>query len=58
VTLAVVSQGGRPIGSGSRVQLRYASVAEWTEGLIAWVTHYTDIDEAGAGAEQLAEDRA
>ena len=57
VTLAVVRQGGRPVGSIGQVHLRYASVTEWTEGLIVWATHYTDINEARAAVERLAEER-
>ena len=34
VTFAVVLQQARLAGSGSSVQLRYGSVAEWTDGLI------------------------
>jgi ketosteroid isomerase-like protein len=57
VTLAVVNQSGRLVGSSGHIQLRYASVTEWTGGLIGRVTHYTDIDEARAAAERLAESR-
>jgi len=57
VTLAVIHLSGRPVGSSGHVQLRYASVLEWTDGLIARVMHSTDIDEARAGAERLAQER-
>jgi ketosteroid isomerase-like protein len=57
VTLAVIRQGGRPVGSSGRVQLRYASVAIWVEGVMVRVTNYTDINEARADAERLAEER-
>jgi ketosteroid isomerase-like protein len=57
VTLFLFRASGRPVGSSSHVQLHYASVAEWTEGLIARVTQYTDIDEARAAAERLAQER-
>jgi ketosteroid isomerase-like protein len=57
ITIAVVHQGGRPAGSTGYVQLRFASVVEWTEGMIDRMTNYTDIDEARAAAERLAEGR-
>jgi hypothetical protein len=58
VTLAIAHMSGRPVGSSAQVQLEYASVAEWTDGLMARVTQYTDIDEARAAAERLAQERA
>jgi ketosteroid isomerase-like protein len=57
VTLAVLHQGGRPSGSTGEVQLRYASVTMWANGLMTRVTNYRDIDEARATAERLAEQR-
>jgi ketosteroid isomerase-like protein len=57
VVFTVVRQSGRPGGSSGHVELRYASVTEWTGSMIARVTHSTDIDEAHAAAEQLAESR-
>jgi ketosteroid isomerase-like protein len=57
VTLAVVIQNGRPVGSNGHVQIRYAAVLEWVEGLIVRVTNYPDIDEGRAAAERLAESR-
>jgi ketosteroid isomerase-like protein len=57
VTLAVVVQTGRPVGSTSEVQVRSAAVSIWTDGLAEKVTHYQDIDEARAAAERLAEER-
>jgi ketosteroid isomerase-like protein len=57
VVFTVVRQSGRPAGSSGQVELHYASVTEWTGSMIARVTHYTDIDEAHAAAEQLAESR-
>ena len=57
VTLAVVNQEGRPHGSSGEVQMRYAAVAIWVEGMIERYTTYTDIDEARAAAERLAESR-
>jgi ketosteroid isomerase-like protein len=55
VTLAVVDQKGRPHGSSGEVQMRYATVAIWVEGMIERFTSYTDIDEGRAAAERLAE---
>jgi ketosteroid isomerase-like protein len=57
VTFAVILQRGRVVGSSGSVQLRYASVAEWRDGLIVRNTTYTDIDEARAAAERLAQER-
>jgi ketosteroid isomerase-like protein len=58
VTFAVILQKGRVVGSGGSVQLRYGSVAEWIDDLMVRNTTYTDIDEARAAAERLAEERA
>jgi len=57
VTLAVVRQRGRPAQSSAYLEFRYASVTEWRDGLIARLTPYTDVDEARAAAERLAEER-
>jgi ketosteroid isomerase-like protein len=57
VTLAVTVQNGRLAGSTGHIQMRYASVCEWAQGLIVRVTHYLDIDEARAAAARLAESR-
>jgi ketosteroid isomerase-like protein len=56
VTFAVIFQKGRIVESGS-IQLRYASVAEWRDGLIVRNTTYRDVDEARAAGERLAEER-
>ncbi|HTQ67475.1 MAG TPA: nuclear transport factor 2 family protein [Solirubrobacteraceae bacterium] len=58
VTFSPVIQRARPIGSAGYVQLRYATVVTWVEGLIVRVTNYSDIDAARAAAERLAEERA
>jgi ketosteroid isomerase-like protein len=58
VTFDVNIQKGRPTGSTGYVQLRYASVTVWVKGRIKRFTTYTDIDEARAAAERLAEERA
>jgi ketosteroid isomerase-like protein len=57
VAFAVIRQGGRPVGSSGDVQMRYASVSVWADGLVERVTNYLDIDEARAAAERLAEER-
>jgi ketosteroid isomerase-like protein len=57
VAFAVAIQKGRPAGSSGEVRLRYASVSIWENSLIVRVTNYTDIDEARAVAERLAEER-
>jgi ketosteroid isomerase-like protein len=57
VTFAVILQKGRVVGSTASVQLRYAAVSEWKDGLIARHTTYTDIDEGRAAAEHLAGSR-
>jgi ketosteroid isomerase-like protein len=57
VTFTVYLQRARPTGSGGLVDLRYANVRTWADGLIEWNATYTDIDEARAAAERLAEER-
>jgi ketosteroid isomerase-like protein len=58
VTFSVIVQQGRPIASTAHVQMRMAGVTTWVDGLIKRSTNYTDIDEARAAAERLAEERA
>lgn len=57
VTFAVLDQRGRLVGSSGEIELRYASVTEWEDGRIARITNYTDIGEARAAAERLAQER-
>ncbi len=57
VGFRVLVQKGRPVGSSGEVQLRYGTVSVWEDGKIARITNYTDIDEARAAAERLAEER-
>jgi ketosteroid isomerase-like protein len=57
VTLSVIVQEGRPVGSTAPVQMRFAGVTTWVDGLIERNTSYTDIDEARAAAGRLAESR-
>jgi ketosteroid isomerase-like protein len=58
VGLRVLIQKGRPAGSSSEVQFRYAAVGVWEDAKIVRTTNYTDIDEARATAERLAQERA
>ena len=57
VILSVTRQRGRMAGSSGYLELLYASITEWTNGLIAQVTPFTNIDEARAAAERLADSR-
>ena len=57
VAWAVIALNARPVGSSGYVQLRYAAVTIWKDGLGEWTTNYTDIDEARAAAERLAKER-
>ena len=57
VGLAVYLQRGRPAGSSRFVELRYAGVGIWRDGLIERLKLYTDIDEARAAAERLAQEQ-
>jgi ketosteroid isomerase-like protein len=57
VIFAVIVQSGRPVGSTGHVEFRYGSVATWVDGSMARITNYTDIDEARAAAERLAQER-
>jgi ketosteroid isomerase-like protein len=57
VTLTVLLQNGRPVGSTGHLQLRYASVSVWVEGMLARTTNYSNVAQARAAAERLAEER-
>ena len=57
VVFGVTRASGRPVGSTGRVEVRVAIVAVWQEGLIERGTAYSDIDQARAAAERLAESR-
>jgi ketosteroid isomerase-like protein len=57
VVLAIVDQNARPVGSTAHVQAHQALVYLWEHGTVTRVTVYTDIDEARADAERLAEER-
>jgi uncharacterized protein (TIGR02246 family) len=56
VTFVAWVQRGRPVGSTRWVQIRRASVGTWVDGLIQRSTNSTDIDEARAAAERLAQE--
>jgi ketosteroid isomerase-like protein len=57
VGLAVYLQRGRPAGSSGFVELRYAGIGIWRDGLVERLNLYTDIDEARTTAERLAQER-
>ena len=57
VVFGVIVQQGRLVGSSAHVQMRFASVAVFADGVIVRNTLYTDIDEARAAAERLVEAR-
>ena len=57
VGYAILRQRGRPAGSSGEVRRRYASVGVSVNGLWARFTTYSDIDEARAAAERLAQER-
>jgi ketosteroid isomerase-like protein len=55
ITFAVSVQKGRVVGSSSDIQIRFAAIYTWAEGLIVRMTSYSEIDKARAAAERLAE---
>ena len=57
VVFGVIVQQGRLVGSSAHVQMRFASVAVFADDVLVRNTLYTDIDEARAAAERLAEER-
>jgi len=59
VAFAVVVLNARLAGSTGLVQGRWAAVAIWLDGLTERVTnyYYSDLDEARAAAERLAQER-
>jgi ketosteroid isomerase-like protein len=57
VTLSVIRNRGRPVGSAAEAQQRVAWVATWGERTIARIDIYLDIDEGRAAAESLAGER-
>ena len=57
VAFGVYLQRGRPLGSAGFLELRYANVAGWTDGVIDRMTSYVDIDDGRAAGERLAQER-
>jgi ketosteroid isomerase-like protein len=57
VTFTVLFQRGRLSRTTGWVQMRYAAVGVWANGLLERQMNYLDIDEAHGAAERLAEDR-
>jgi ketosteroid isomerase-like protein len=57
VVLSVVRESGRLVGGKGRVEQRVAHLNISANGKIEWLKHFTDIDEARAAAERLAEER-
>jgi ketosteroid isomerase-like protein len=57
VGFGVFLQRGRLQGSGGFLELRYANVAAWTNGLIERMTSYAEIDDGRAAGERLAQER-
>jgi ketosteroid isomerase-like protein len=57
VAFSVTIIMGHPVGSSGELRVRFAAVGVWTEGVIERATDYTDIDEARAASERLAEER-
>ena len=57
VAFGVLLQRGRLPGSASSIEVRYAVVAAWADGLTERGIGYSDIGDARAGAERLAEER-
>jgi ketosteroid isomerase-like protein len=57
VTFSGVRHDASPAGSTGQVRTRQAYVLEWVDGMVARVTVYSDIAEARAAAERLAEER-
>jgi ketosteroid isomerase-like protein len=60
VVLAAYHQKGRPHGGSDYVRVRSAMVSLWVDGKVVRTTIYTEtqIDQARAAAERLAEERA
>jgi len=57
ITLGVFSTTGLLKGTSDELRVRWAAVAEWTDGLVKRVAVFSDINEARAAAERLAESR-
>ncbi len=57
ITLELKSQRGWPRGSSQFVEIQLALVTTWTDELVERIMTYTDIGEARAAAERLAQER-
>lgn len=57
VTFGVAAMRGKPRGGSSFVEIRFGFVSSWRDGRIARARNYTDIEEARAAAERLAQER-
>jgi hypothetical protein len=57
LTITIFYQRGRPKGGSGFVELLFALVTTWADGLVEAVIAYTDIDEARTAAERLADER-
>jgi ketosteroid isomerase-like protein len=57
IVLAFIRQTARPVGSSADVELRYASVSTWKDGVNVRTTNYADLGEARVAAQRLAEQR-
>jgi hypothetical protein len=57
VVLTLYHQKGRPIGGTKYVRVRSAGVSMWVDDMVVRTTLYSDIDEARAAAERLAQER-
>jgi hypothetical protein len=57
VTFGVVLQKGRPVGSSGHVQMRTGAISVRASGVQVRSRLYTDIAEARAAAERVAESR-
>jgi ketosteroid isomerase-like protein len=57
VAFMVVDSTGRLVGGSGFLQLRFAFAGIYDGGRIVSVTGYTDVDEARAAAERLAQER-
>jgi ketosteroid isomerase-like protein len=57
IVFSLVRQTARPANSTGRLQKREAYVLEWVEDMVRRTTVYSDIDQARAAAERLAQER-
>jgi uncharacterized protein (TIGR02246 family) len=57
VALVVLDSKGRLVGSSGDVRLRFGFAGTYECGRILSITGYTDVEEARAAAERLAEER-